>query len=72
MIVEMIVGGWIDFDGKSGPFCPGSPISYSLFVVYFSVFYHNYPILYSNILTEIQQVSYIAFSMHLLEENALI
>ena len=27
MNVEMIAGGWIDFDGKSGPLCPGSPIS---------------------------------------------
>ena len=30
MIVETIVGGWINFDDKSRPFCPGSPISYSL------------------------------------------
>ena len=30
MIVEKMVGGWVDLYGKSGPFCPGSPISYSL------------------------------------------
>ena len=27
---EAIMGGWIDFDGKSGRFCPGSPFFLSL------------------------------------------
>ena len=26
---EAIMGGWIDFDGKSGRFCPGSPFPIS-------------------------------------------
>ena len=30
MIVDAIMGGWIDFDGKSGRFCHGADLSYSV------------------------------------------
>ena len=39
MIVETMMGGWIDFDGKSGPFCPGIPVSYSLFLESYEILY---------------------------------